>query len=300
MAEVVLELQEAARGDLPLVCIHCGEPAHNHGLEKYPSLARVRWLFPLCGQHAGYWRFRTEVFLLIGFVAALLLAIVGARILAGIEAGTLKSIGTGLVLLATLAMLLLPGCYFCLRLSGTRIRKIGYTTITLAGVAPEFVEALRFHRDQRKGRAVRPPPEVESYPEEVAKLLRVAAQEATRLGHDYLGTEHILLALSQTSPGVAAVMQKHGLDYQRLCKAALEVTLPGPVVQPDVALTPAVKRVLTSAAEAARSRNHNAIGEELLFLCLLQEPQGSAGQVLQDLGLAPETVCQEAQPSSLS
>jgi ATP-dependent Clp protease ATP-binding subunit ClpA len=128
------------------------------------------------------------------------------------------------------------------------------------------------------------------------KVLQLANQEALRFNHEYVGTEHILLALVGEGSGVAANVLMN-LDIN-LCRIALEVEK---IVQagPDMGVTgglpqsPRFKKVIEYSIEEARNLNHNYVGTEHLLLGLLREQEGVAVQILFNLGLRPETVREE-------
>ena len=119
------------------------------------------------------------------------------------------------------------------------------------------------------------------------KVILMAKQEALKLNHDYIGTEHILLALIQEGVGVAsAVLQNSGLSYDQLRLAVEERVQPGPspIVSGDLPFTPKAKKMIELAMDEARNLGHNYIGTEHLLLAVIQD-EGVAQQVLQSLGL---------------
>jgi ATP-dependent Clp protease ATP-binding subunit ClpA len=128
------------------------------------------------------------------------------------------------------------------------------------------------------------------------KVMWLANEEAKRLYHEYVGTEHILLGLVKEGAGVAAIVLKN-LDI-RLPKIRLEVEK---IVQagPDLPtlgklpLTPRAKKVVEYARDEGRNLNHNYVGTEHLLLGLLREQEGVAAQVLMNLGLRLEDARQE-------
>jgi len=120
------------------------------------------------------------------------------------------------------------------------------------------------------------------------KALELAAEEARALGHNYIGTEHLLLGLIREGEGVAAaVLQKLGLSLESIRLEVEKLVQPGPTtqIQGDVPFTPRSKKALELAAEEARALGHNYIGTEHLLLGLIREGEGVASQVLLNLGL---------------
>ncbi|MFO7897550.1 MAG: ATP-dependent Clp protease ATP-binding subunit [Planctomycetota bacterium] len=141
---------------------------------------------------------------------------------------------------------------------------------------------------------------IDRFTDRARKVIMYGKQEAQRLGHDFLGTEHILLGLVKEGTGVAAnVLKALGVDLKRI-RAEVER-----LVQTDPSLahaskpssepryTPRAKRVIELALDEARSLGQSYIGTEHLLLGLLREGQGVAAQVLQNLGLKLESVREE-------
>jgi len=131
------------------------------------------------------------------------------------------------------------------------------------------------------------------YTDRVGKAMTLAHEEAKRLNHEYIGTEHILLGLAREGAGVAAtVLKQLQVDLDQLRAEVEKVVRPGPpmVTTGSLPLTPRAKQVLESAAEEARGFNHNYVGTEHLLLGLLHVPEGVAAQVLISMGLTMEAI----------
>ena len=122
-----------------------------------------------------------------------------------------------------------------------------------------------------------------------ARMLMAAARnEALRLHHDYLGTEHLLLALTRARPSLACdVLEALGTDPAVIRVEVERRLLPGSLeTQPrQLPFTPRAKTVLELAREEARILHHQYIGTEHLLLGLLREGEGIAATVLSNLGL---------------
>jgi ATP-dependent Clp protease ATP-binding subunit ClpC len=137
----------------------------------------------------------------------------------------------------------------------------------------------------------------EKLTEKAQKVFRYARQEAQRMGHQYIGTEHLLLGLVREGTGVAAtVIQKLGvesklvrLEVEKRVRANVEV---GPAGR-DFTLGPRAKKAFEFAFEEAKRLGQNYIGTEHILLGLLREEEGIAAQVLTNLGIEFEEV-QEA------
>lgn len=126
----------------------------------------------------------------------------------------------------------------------------------------------------------------------VEQILAVANGEAARLHHEYIGTEHILLALSSDPQGVAvAALKNLGVDLNEV-RACVERTVKrGPPGAPPLATRPftsRTKRALDLAASAAREMGHSYLGTEHLLLGLLDEAKNIAAQVIWSLGVRPD------------
>ncbi|GAC1477153.1 MAG: ATP-dependent protease ATP-binding subunit ClpC [Gemmatimonadaceae bacterium] len=128
-----------------------------------------------------------------------------------------------------------------------------------------------------------------NFTERVRKVLAMAREEAARLHHEYVGTEHILLGLIREGEGVAAaVLQNLSVDLDEVQQKIEETVKKGKAAQatgPDLPYTSRAKKVLELAMSEARELNHSYVGTEHLLLGLLREEKGIAAQVLTDAGV---------------
>jgi ATP-dependent Clp protease ATP-binding subunit ClpC len=128
-----------------------------------------------------------------------------------------------------------------------------------------------------------------NFTERVRKVLAMAREEAARLHHEYVGTEHILLGLIREGEGVAAaVLQNLSVDLDEIQQKIEETVKKGKAAQttgPDLPYTSRAKKVLELAMSEARELNHSYVGTEHLLLGLLREEKGIAAQVLTDTGV---------------
>ena len=125
------------------------------------------------------------------------------------------------------------------------------------------------------------------------KVMALARDEAERLKHDYIGTEHILLGLAKEGCGVAAnVLEALGVDLGQIRTEVEALVKPAPESLPksSMPLTPRARKVLGYAIEEARTLKHNYVGTEHLLLGLLREEEGLAAQVLLNLGLTLDRI----------
>ncbi len=128
------------------------------------------------------------------------------------------------------------------------------------------------------------------------KVMNLARQEAQRLNHEYLGTEHILLGLIQEGSGVAAnVLRNMQIDLARIRTEVEKLVKTGPsmVTMGQLPFTPRAKKVLELSMEEAGNLGHNYIGTEHLLLGLIKENEGIAAKVLTNLGVKLEDVREE-------
>ncbi|HEY5545885.1 MAG TPA: ATP-dependent Clp protease ATP-binding subunit [Gemmatimonadaceae bacterium] len=128
-----------------------------------------------------------------------------------------------------------------------------------------------------------------NFTERVRKVLQMAREEAQRLHHEYVGTEHVLLGLIREGEGVAAaVLQNLNVDLDEVQQKIEETVKKGKAVQatgPDLPYTSRAKKVLELAMSEARELNHSYVGTEHLLLGLLREEKGIAAQVLTEAGV---------------
>jgi ATP-dependent Clp protease ATP-binding subunit ClpC len=130
----------------------------------------------------------------------------------------------------------------------------------------------------------------------VRKVIYYARDEAARLQHDYIGTEHLLLGIVREGEGIAAkVLAKLELDFEQIQQAVENMVKSsgGTLTIGEIPFTPRAKRVLELAIEEARLLGHNYVGTEHLLLGLIREGEGVAAQVLAELGVDRKRVREE-------
>jgi ATP-dependent Clp protease ATP-binding subunit ClpA len=109
----------------------------------------------------------------------------------------------------------------------------------------------------------------DKFTERVRKVIYLAREEAARLQHDYIGTEHLLLGVIREGEGIAAtVLNNLGLDLDRIRQEVENMVSAsgGTMTIGEIPFTPRAKRVLELAVEEARSLGHNYVGTEHLLL----------------------------------
>ena len=130
-----------------------------------------------------------------------------------------------------------------------------------------------------------------NFTDRVRKVLAMAREEAIRLQHDYVGTEHILLGLIREGEGVAAaVLTNLNVDLDQIHDQVEESVKKGKatIALGELPYTSRAKKVLEFAMAEARELNHSYVGTEHLLLGLLREEKGIAAQVLNSLGVSLE------------
>ncbi len=134
----------------------------------------------------------------------------------------------------------------------------------------------------------------ERFTDRARRVMTLANQEAQRLGHDHIGTEHLLLGLVKEVSGVAAVVLREFKVDLSSARQQVERAVHGPnrdvSSHPVLQQTPRLQRVLQFAVQEAQELGQNYVGTEHLLLGLLREPEGTAAKVLSGLHLQLEQV----------
>ncbi|GAB4474726.1 MAG: ATP-dependent Clp protease ATP-binding subunit [Anaerolineae bacterium] len=136
------------------------------------------------------------------------------------------------------------------------------------------------------------PDKMQRFTQRARKVLSLAQEEAERLQHSYIGTEHLLLGLMKEDGGVAGrVLRELNLDYQQVEALVENQSKAGqraPFQKLD--LSPGTKKVLELAVEEARRLGHHYIGTEHLLLGLVRHNEGVAIDILKALNVSPEEI----------
>jgi ATP-dependent Clp protease ATP-binding subunit ClpC len=132
---------------------------------------------------------------------------------------------------------------------------------------------------------------MERFTQRARRVLSLAHQEAERMRHNYIGTEHLLLGLIREEGGVAGrVLRELGLDAERVQEIVERLTGPGQYRGGKLDLSPGTQQVLEYAVEEARRMGHHYIGTEHILLGLVRYGEGIALDVLRQLGVSPEQI----------
>lgn len=145
------------------------------------------------------------------------------------------------------------------------------------------IEELLLQRTERAERA-----NAYNFTDRVRDVLAASKNEALRLRHEYVGTEHILLALISEGEGVAAAALRNlGIDAEGIRQTIYGIVKEGrsTAAGPDLPYTSRAKKILELSMAEARDLHHEYVGTEHLFLGLIREEKGIAAQVLLDAGV---------------
>lgn len=126
------------------------------------------------------------------------------------------------------------------------------------------------------------------FTERAQKVIAYAQEEARRLNHNVVGTEHLLLGLIREGEGVAArALINLGIDANKVRSQVEMMIGVGPfAIQGPIGYTPRAKRVMELAMDESRKLGHNYVGTEHILLGLIREGEGVAAQVLTNLGVS--------------
>lgn len=305
-ATIQLTRSELQSGQLPLVCVCCGGATGQRRSARIVS-ARGSALLPVCRRHANYWYRRaacSPIWAALLSAAVFIVMAKNADIFDSVI-GPLSAQGLIFHMVFFVARFCITGCFFAFLVFlfersfpfVINLAQANRQSIALTGVAPEFVAALR---EQRLSRGLPPLqlPENPPYPPEVCQILHRAAAVACQLHHDWVGTEHLLVALgSEPNEAIATVFRQCNLDSAQIQQRIVNSQSPfaESAVTIRLALTPMLKKALVQAAVEAQNVNQSAVSPEHVLLGLLHEQDSAAAQMLAaegfDLSTAREVLC---------
>ena len=166
------------------------------------------------------------------------------------------------------------------------------------GVAAQVLESLNIRLDAVRreveelvGQGESPPSEHIPFTPRAKKVLELSLREAIQLGHNYIGTEHILLGLLREGEGVACqVLVKLGANLPSVRARVLQLVAESPgegtggwIFRPSSELT----AVLDEAHRVAEARGESEVMPIHLFLAAVENPDGAAGGMLRSVGVDP-------------
>ena len=268
-----LDLEQAKKGDLPRVCIRCGEAAalFAHTRLDY-HFKRVVLRLPLCSRHEDHWRWRGRAWAGI-LIGSLMLALSIAGVVATVSLD-FRGVATLLLMMIVISAEIVAAVtffgsailYAVLSLSGIRIKRLGARTVTLTRVAPEFREAYRLHHAGHSvaGHPLSVPPEAVNpatptgnvpLSDEAIAVMQTAQRDASLWGDDYIGTRHLLAGLRMRSSEAAHALEGLGLNFEQICDAHPKQAPAGAgrSAKGELPYTPALRRALACAADEARA-----------------------------------------------
>ncbi|RKQ32371.1 ATP-dependent protease ATP-binding subunit ClpC [Oceanobacillus halophilus] len=125
------------------------------------------------------------------------------------------------------------------------------------------------------------------FTERAQKVLALSQEEAVRLGHNNIGTEHILLGLVREGEGIAAkALQSLGLEISQIQEEVEKLIGVGKQPMQSIHYTPRAKKVVELSQDEARKLGHSYVGTEHILLGLIREGEGVAARVLNNLGVS--------------
>nr|WP_318539993.1 ATP-dependent protease ATP-binding subunit ClpC [Terribacillus saccharophilus] len=125
------------------------------------------------------------------------------------------------------------------------------------------------------------------FTERAQKVLALAQEEAVRLGHNNIGTEHILLGLVSEGEGIAAkALTTLGLETERIQEEVEQLIGRGQKITGTPYYTPRAKKVIELSLDEARKLGHSYVGTEHILLGLIREGEGVGARVLNNLGVS--------------
>ena len=132
---------------------------------------------------------------------------------------------------------------------------------------------------------------MQRFTDDAQRVLSLAQEAALELGHDYVGTEHVLIGLTKVKNGVAAkALEELGLVTEDIFEAVEEHVGRGNKKATSIYMTPLVKHVLELAIQVANHMNHNYVGTEHILLGLLSDGSGVAVAILRAMNIRSNDV----------
>jgi ATP-dependent Clp protease ATP-binding subunit ClpC len=130
----------------------------------------------------------------------------------------------------------------------------------------------------------------ERFTDRARRVVVLAQEEARRLSHNYIGTEHILLGLLSEGEGVAAkALEELGIGLDAIRQQVVEIIGRGAQIPGGhIPFTPRAKKVLELSLRESLQLGHEYIGTEHILLGLIREGEGVAAQVLTRLGVTKD------------
>ena len=132
---------------------------------------------------------------------------------------------------------------------------------------------------------------MQRFTDDAQRVLSFAQEAALELGHDYVGTEHVLIGLTKVKNGVAAkALEELNIVTEDIFEAVEEQVGRGNKKATSIYMTPRVKNVLESAVQVANRMNHNYVGTEHILLGLLSDGGGVAVGILRAMNIRTDDI----------
>lgn len=132
---------------------------------------------------------------------------------------------------------------------------------------------------------------MQRFTDDAQRVLSFAQEAALELGHDYVGTEHVLIGLTKVKNGVAAkALEELGIVTEDIFEAVEEQVGRGNKKVTSIYMTPRVKHVLELAVQVANRMNHNYVGTEHILLGLLSDGGGVAVGILRAMNIRTDDI----------
>ena len=132
---------------------------------------------------------------------------------------------------------------------------------------------------------------MQRFTDDAQRVLSFAQEAALELGHDYVGTEHVLIGLTKVKNGVAAkALEELGIVTEDIFEAVEDQVGRGNKKATSIYMTPRVKHVLELAVQVANRMNHNYVGTEHILLGLLSDGGGVAVGILRAMNIRTDDI----------
>ena len=124
--------------------------------------------------------------------------------------------------------------------------------------------------------------------ERARKVISYSGDDALKLGHGFIGTEHLLLGLLREDGPVQKILNSFNIFYEDMVKEIRTVLSPGEIEikNTEIPLTPRTKKVIESSIEEAKKLGHNHVSPEHILLALINESDGVAYKLLDKKGVS--------------
>ena len=146
------------------------------------------------------------------------------------------------------------------------------------------------HHERGPGRPVSLGPDMSRFTDRARRSIEEAARGAEQLGHNYIGTEHILLGLRRVEDGVAAkVLEEAKVSDDVIAQQIVSIIGKGESPPAERRpFTPRALNVLTNGLSEALKLGHNYVGTEHLLLSVIRDPEGVAFKILTEAGVTQD------------